>query len=504
MRVILALALGAAIASAQKVLTSNENILLQVATGKKVYLSEISDTGSATSDEIATLRHTAELSASISTAANTLSRSMSQSISRSISTAIDDSESTMTVRNAAHRTLLNQSLVRLMDSLGEGLTDQLTSTSAGQGLEISSLRSQLVAGTSCAVEGKLFNGSRCVPVPQLSVTLDTNVTMPNCTAALVGRSRVVRVSANASVIEVCVEPGSWNRMSQESPGSSEANPASSCAHTDQLGMESGTYWIAISERAVQVYCRNDIGGGGWALAMNIHNSDRHSSAWASTHPTFTPNGRNYVPANRQTYWLKDINYMPNGVGAPFAGDYKHQTVWRSYTPREIMVVRSNPRATSGEAMAYKVWSLTSRWRVPLLTTFRQTYRTQISTGAHTTAWTKPGQAGTNRFCPLMRYGGNLMTNWYYGNNGARFVLSGHPRGLSGQDVNDDATIGFGMEFSSHWGRTRLSGASGDWCFDTGIAECWSNGGSQRCPMGSDHCNSPFSNTDYGQYAFYVR
>ena len=201
-------------------------------------------------------------------------------------------------------------------------------------------------------------------------------------------------------------------MSQDSPGLDVSTPASGCAQTEQLGLASGVYWIDFAGRAAQVYCRNDIGGGGWALAMNIHNSDRHSSAWASTHPRFTPNGNNRVPPNTQTYWLKDINYMPNGVGEPFRGDYKHQTVWKSYSPREIMIVRSNPRASTGDAAAYKVWSLQSRYQIPLLSIFRTTYRTQISTGAHTATWTANGQAGTNPYCPLMGYGGNLLTNFY--------------------------------------------------------------------------------------------
>ena len=92
----------------------------------------------------------------------------------------------------------------------------------------------------------------------------------------------------------------------------------------------------------------------------------------------------------------------------------------------------------------------------------------------------------------------------YSNNGARILLSGQPRGLSGEDENDDDSIGFGMEFGSYSGRRRLSGSSGAWCFDTGIAECIPTGGSARCPMGSDHCYAGNTNTDYGQYSFYVR
>ena len=281
---------------------------------------------------------------------------------------------------------------------------------------------------------------------------------------------------------------------------------------------------------------------------------------ASTHPNFTPNSNNPVPANRQTYWLKDLNYMPNGAGEPFRGDYKHQSVWKNFSPQEIMIVRqlrhhlgpvyatgspvlapfprstprptraicqsmsaqrlrwlqscvvpdlrfqvrSDPRVDRGNPAAYKIWSLQARWQIPLLNTFRTTYRTQISTGVHTTSWSASGQAGVNRFCPLMRFGGNLLTNFYYSNNGARFILSGQPRGLSGENENDDDSIGFGMEFSSYSGNRRLSGSNGAWCFDTGIAECMVNGGSPRCPMGSDHCYAGNTNTDYGQYSFYVR
>ena len=168
-------------------------------------------------------------------------------------------------------------------------------------------------------------------------------------------------------------------------------------------------------------------------------------------------------------------------------------------------VRSDPSEDLGNPAAYKTWSLQAQWQIPLLNTFRTTYRTQISTGVHTTSWFASEQAlAVNQFCPLMRFDGNLLTNFYYSNNDARFILSGQPRGLSGENENDDDSIGFGMEFLSYSGNRRLSGSSGAWCFDTGIAECIVNGGGAQCPMGSDHCSGGNSNTDYGQYSFYVR
>jgi len=364
--------------------------------------------------------------------------------------------------------------------------------------KILKLETKLAKSEACGEKGFLFDGKSCY------AGSFTSKTLPNCTTATLGMYRSNTDSkSKKTVIEFCVEPPKWsNGLSQPASGS-KGDPALSCKQLKIDGFASGNYFVKFGNAVAEVYCQQDIDGGGWTLALNIHNNDAHDSSWAAKNPGYKQNGRNQVNPNKQTYWLKDMNYVPQGHKVPFGKDYKNQAVWKSFTANEMMVVRADPKKKTGEPTAYKVFEMLSKYQQPLLKTMQTTFRTKI-TGDSKKSWSANGQSATNYRCPLMRYSGYLLANFYYGNNGCRLVMSGHPKGLSAQSQNDDRTHGWGMDYSTYEGNRRLSGSSGHWNFDTSVAECNREVGNNKCGMGKDHSSSLVDYIDYGQYGFYVR
>eukprot|EP00039_Didymoeca_costata_P004622 m.74815 g.74815 ORF g.74815 m.74815 type:complete len:613 (+) comp12481_c0_seq2:179-2017(+) len=265
----------------------------------------------------------------------------------------------------------------------------------------------------------------------------------------------------------------------------------SCAEVGEHETKNGEYTLTIGK----VYCVLNEGDGGWTLGMNIHPSDGHSAAWAAKLTGFVQNGYNQVNRDTPRWWLGNIAYAPNGIGKPFGKDYKNKDVWGKFKVSEIMIMRH----ANGVAHMWKYWKVNNVWKErTMLDIFNRAYRSIITETSHTKVDLKGKSGSTVSRDPVFRYGGGLLFNWYYSNNGARIALSG--QSLSGETLNDDSTFGLGMEFASYQGYRRLSGSEGSWCFDVSFAECPSS----SCAQGRDHCRSLNDGIVLGEYAILVR
>jgi hypothetical protein len=109
--------------------------------------------------------------------------------------------------------------------------------------------------------------------------------------------------------------------------------------------------------------------------------------------------------------------------------------------------------------------------------------------------------------PVFSVGGDLAFNWGYSRNGARLVLTGGH--LSGADVDDDNTHGFGNNF---WVRPKMvedPEASPAWAHEiSNIQDCPYPSCTQSVGVriqGTDHGSGPTlkSGPVYGNYGIYV-
>ena len=105
--------------------------------------------------------------------------------------------------------------------------------------------------------------------------------------------------------------------------------------------------------------------------------------------------------------------------------------------------------------------------------------------------------------PIFGVGGNLVFNWWYGNNGVRICLDGGY--LADADVNDDGTQGIGMELQGD----TVNGKGGTrWWYDVGYVQGKCNFDPfDPCEVqGTDHGTSIASGglqIKLGNYAIFV-
>lgn len=221
--------------------------------------------------------------------------------------------------------------------------------------------------------------------------------------------------------------------------------------------------------------------GTWNLGMNLNPSDGHVMGY-------------------ETGWSDDSSI--GSLKEALIKDYLNQTVWN--TPaNHIAIVRHH----QGALDAVKVFTF-KHWGLSLSHRFKDTDpgRNVVSEGGPVQVYTTPG-AHNLVDDPIFSVGGDLAFNWGYSRNGARLVLTGGH--LSGADVDDDNTHGFGNNF---WVRPKMiedPEASPGWAHEI------SN--NQDCPypsctqvtgvkiQGTDHGSGSTlkGGPVYGNYALYV-
>ena len=221
--------------------------------------------------------------------------------------------------------------------------------------------------------------------------------------------------------------------------------------------------------------------GTWNLGMNLNPSDGHVMGY-------------------ETGWSDDSSI--GTLKEALIKDYLNQTVWN--TPANHMAI---VRHHQGALDAVKVFTF-KHWGLSLSHRFKDTDpgRNVVSEGGPVQIYTTPG-AHNLVDDPIFSVGGDLAFNWGYSRNGARLVLTGGH--LSGADVDDDNTHGFGNNF---WVRPKM-------IEDPEASPAWAHeiSNNQDCPypsctqvtgvklQGTDHgAGSTLKGGPvYGNYALYV-
>lgn len=77
-------------------------------------------------------------------------------------------------------------------------------------------------------------------------------------------------------------PGAIDGTPGEDPLGSANNPAASCAELRDADAASGVYWIrhpSLEDVALELYCEQELGGGGWALLYNSVMTEGETTAF---------------------------------------------------------------------------------------------------------------------------------------------------------------------------------------------------------------------------------
>jgi len=164
--------------------------------------------------------------------------------------------------------------------------------------------------------------------------------------------------------------------------------------------------------------------GTWYLGMNLNPSDGHVMGY-------------------ETGWSDDSSI--GTLEDALIKDYLNQTVW-NLPAKYIAIVRHH----HGSLDAVKVFAF-KHWGLSLSHRFKDTDpgRNVVTEGGPIQEYIAPG-AHNLADDPVFSVGGDLAFNWGYSRNGARLVLTGGH--LSGADVDDDNTHGFGNNF---WVRPKM-------------------------------------------------
>ena len=219
----------------------------------------------------------------------------------------------------------------------------------------------------------------------------------------------------------------------------------------------------------------------WYLGMNLNPSDGHIMGY-------------------ETGWSDDTSI--GTLEDALIRDYLNQTVW-NMPAKYIAIVRHH----QGKLDAVKVFTF-KHWGLSLSHRFKDTDpgRNVVTEGGPVQEYTVPGAHNLGDD-PVLSVGGDLAFNWGYSRNGARLVLTGGH--LSGADVDDDNTHGFGNNF---WVRPKMvedPEASPDWAHEiSNIQDCPLQGctGVKGVKIqGTDHGSGPTlkGGPVYGNYAIYI-
>ena len=221
--------------------------------------------------------------------------------------------------------------------------------------------------------------------------------------------------------------------------------------------------------------------GSWYLGMNLNPSDGHIMGY-------------------ETGWSDDSSI--GTLEDALIRDYLNQTVWNMPT-KYMAIVRHH----QGKLDAVKVFTF-KHWGLSLSHRFKDTDpgRNVVTEGGAVQEYTVRGAHNLGDD-PIFSVGGDLAFNWGYSYNGARLVLTGGH--LSGADVDDDNTHGFGNNFAIRPKMVEDPEANPDWAHEiSNIQDCPYPSCTQRVGVriqGTDHGSGPTlkGGPAYGNYAIYI-